>query len=142
MEVGLSTILVATTEAYLEEVVATRRKATFGERLLESAREAARIERGEADPGRVTRYTAAEAEVEPPPHYGPGRIREIRDHMKLSQPVFAATLNVSPDTIRAWEQGKREPDGPTLRLLEVAEQHPEVFLKKLRKRRGSCRSKA
>ena len=122
--------------------MATPRKATFGERLLESAREAARIEGGEAEPGRVTRYTVAEAEVEPPPRYGAGRIREIRHHMELSQPVFAAALNVSPDTIRAWEQGKREPDGPTLRLLEVAEQHPEVFLQKVRRRTRCSRSKA
>jgi putative transcriptional regulator len=63
--------------------------------------------------------------------------------MELSQPVFAAALNVSADTIRAWEQGKREPDGPTLRLLEVAEQHPEVFMDKLRKRTcaGSARAR-
>jgi hypothetical protein len=47
----------------------TRRKPTFEERLVESAREAARIERGEAEPGRVTRYTVAEAEVAPPPRY-------------------------------------------------------------------------
>jgi putative transcriptional regulator len=111
-----------------------RKKSTFGQRLLASAREAARIERGEVEPGRVTRYTVAQAEVEPPPQYRAGRIREIRDQMELSQHVFAAALNVSAETIRAWEQGKREPDGPTLRLLEVAEQHPEVFLDKLRKR--------
>ena len=48
--------------------------------------------------------------------------------MALSQPVFAAALNVSPETIRAWEQGKRTPDGATLRLLEVAEHHPDVLL--------------
>jgi putative transcriptional regulator len=118
-----------------------RQKSRFGQRLIESAREAARIERGETEPARVTRYTVAEAEVKPPPQYGAGRIREIRDHMELSQPVFAAALNVSPDTIRAWEQGKREPDGPTLRLLEVAEQHPEVFLDKLRKRTRRNRPK-
>jgi putative transcriptional regulator len=115
-------------------MMSRRAKSTFGERLLESAREAARIERGEIEPARVTRYTVAEAEVEPPPQYAAGRIRKIRDDMELSQPVFAAALNVSADTIRAWEQGKREPGGPTLRLLEVAEQHPEVFLEKLRKR--------
>lgn len=92
----------------------------------------------ELAPARVTRYTVAEAEVTPPPHYRARQIREIRDQMELSQPIFAAALNVSADTIRAWEQGKREPDGPTLRLLEVAEQHPELFLNKLRKRtRGS-----
>ncbi|MEQ1857619.1 MAG: helix-turn-helix domain-containing protein [Longimicrobiales bacterium] len=111
-----------------------RRPKSIGQRLLQSAREAARIERGEIEPARVTRYTVAEAEVTPPPHYRAGQIREIRDQMEFSQPVFAAALNVSADTIRAWEQGKRKPDGPTLRLLEVAEQHPEVFLNKLRKR--------
>ena len=58
--------------------------------------------------------------------------RGIRGHMALSQPVFVATLNISPETVRAWEQGKRKPDGPTLRLLELAEQHPEVLLAKVR----------
>jgi len=117
----------------------TQKRTTFGGRLLESAREAVRIERGEAEPARVTRYTAAATQVEPPPQYVPDRIKEIRDHMALSQPVFAAALNVSPETVRAWEQGKREPDGPTLRLLEVAEHHPEVLLKKVRARRRATR---
>jgi putative transcriptional regulator len=116
-----------------------RKKATLGERLVESAREAVRIEGGEAKPARVTRYTAAGTIVEPPPWYVPDRIRGIRGHMALSQPVFAATLNVSPETVRAWEQGKRKPDGPTLRLLEVAEQHPEVLLEKVRPRLPAVR---
>ena len=121
--------------------MARRAKSTFGQRLLGSAREAARIERGELPAARVTRYTVAEAEVTPPPHYRARQIREIRDQMELSQPVFAAALNVSADTIRAWEQGKREPEGPTLRLLEVAEQHPEVFMNKLRERTRGKRPK-
>lgn len=118
-----------------------RKKRTFGERLIASAREAASIHRGEMEPGRVTKYTAAGAEVAPPPQYGSERIRGIRGRMALSQPVFAAALNVSPETIRAWEQGKREPDGATLRLLEVADQYPDVFLKKVRPRRRAEDSK-
>ena len=116
-----------------------QKKDTFGQQLIESAREAAAIERGETKPARITRHTAAETKVEPPPRYVSDRIKEIRDHMALSQPVFAAALNVSPETVRAWEQGKREPDGPTLRLLEVAEQHPEVLLKKVRARKRGKR---
>jgi len=116
-----------------------RKKATFGEDLIRSAQEAVQIERGEVPPARLTRYTAAEAKVEAPPQYVPERIREIRDRMAVSQPVFAAALNVSPETVRAWEQGKREPDGATLRLLEVAEQHPEVLLKKVLPRRHGVR---
>jgi len=115
-------------------VTKTQKKGTSGQQLIESAREAVAIERGEKRPARITRYTAAEAKVEPPPRYVSERIKGIRDQMALSQPVFAAALNVSPETVRAWEQGKREPDGPTLRLLEVAEQHPEVLLKKVRSR--------
>jgi putative transcriptional regulator len=114
--------------------MANPRKRTIGQRLVASAREAVSIERGKLAPAKVTRHTAARAEVEPPPQYGPARIRGIRDQMDLSQPLFAAALNVSAETIRAWEQGKREPDGPTRRLLEVAEEHPDVFLEKVRAR--------
>lgn len=120
----------------------TQKESAFGQRLIESAREAVQIERGEVKPARLTRYTAAEAKVEPPPQYVSDGIKGIRDRMALSQPVFAAALNVSPETVRAWEQGKREPDGPTLRLLEVAEQHPEVLLKKVRARRRGKRTAA
>jgi len=116
-----------------------QKKDTFGQKLIESAQEAVAIERGEKRPARITRYTAAETKVEPPPRYVSDRIKEIRDHMALSQPVFAAALNVSPETVRAWEQGKREPDGPTLRLLEVAEENPEVLLKKVRARKRAKR---
>ena len=115
-------------------------KGTFGQQLIEAAREAVQIERGEREPARITRYTAAEAKVEPPPQYVSDRIKRIRNQMGLSQPVFAAALNVSTETVRAWEQGKREPDGPTLRLLEVAEQHPEVLLKNVRARRRGNRT--
>jgi len=121
-------------------VTKAKEKGTFGQLLIESATEAVQIERGEAAPARVTKYTAAETKVVPPPQYVPERIRGIRDVMALSQPVFAAALNVSPETVRAWEQGKREPDGPTLRLLEVADQHPEVLLTKVRARRSRKRA--
>ena len=111
-----------------------KKKGTFGQQLIESAREAVQIERGEREAARITRYTAAEAEVEPPPQYVSERIKEIREKMGLSQPVFAAALNVSTETVRAWEQGKREPDGATLRLLEVAEEHPAILLKNVQAR--------
>ena len=120
----------------------TGKKESFGQKLIESAREAVEIQRGTREPARVTRYTVAEAKVEAPPRYVAERIRGIRDEMALSQPIFAAALNVSPETVRAWEQGKREPDGPTLRLLEVAERHPEVLLEGVRPRRRGKRKGA
>ena len=56
-----------------------KKKGTFGQQLIESAREAVQIERGEREAARITRYTAAEAEVEPPPQYVSERIKEIRE---------------------------------------------------------------
>jgi DNA-binding transcriptional regulator YiaG len=123
-------------------VTKAQKKNTWGERLIESAREAVQIERGEKPAARIVRYTAAEAEVEPPPQYVSERIKGIRGQMGLSQPVFAAALNVSTETVRAWEQGKRQPAGATLRLLEVADQHPEILLKNVQARKLGNRAAA
>jgi putative transcriptional regulator len=70
--------------------------------------------------------------VSPPPRYTAARIARVRHNLGASQPVFAGMLNVSASTVRAWERGAREPDGPTLRLLEVAETHPEVLTERVR----------
>jgi DNA-binding transcriptional regulator YiaG len=41
--------------------------------------------------------------------------------------VFAQVLNVNPETVKAWEQGKRQPDGAASRLLELASQTRTSF---------------
>ena len=117
-----------------------KKESTFGQELIGSAREAVQIERGEREATRITRDTAAAAQVEPPPQYVSERIKEIREQMGLSQPVFAAALNVSTETVRAWEQGTREPAGATLRLLEGAEEHPDIRLKSVQARRRGSRA--
>jgi putative transcriptional regulator len=55
-------------------------------------------------------------------------IAGIRHRLNVSQPVFAALLNVPVATARSWEQGKRKPSGAALRLLDLARQHPEILL--------------
>jgi len=47
------------------------------------------------------------------------QIKSLRKSNKLSQPVFAAYLNLSPSTIRQWENGDKEPSGPSLKLLNI-----------------------
>src|SRR4051812_40865565 len=47
----------------------------------------------------------------------PNEISRIRHTLNVSQPVFAALLNVPLATARSWEQGKRKPSGAALRLL-------------------------
>jgi predicted RNase H-like HicB family nuclease/DNA-binding XRE family transcriptional regulator len=55
-------------------------------------------------------------------------IRGIRNRLGVSQDRFARMLNVSVSSVRAWEQKLRQPDGPTLRLLELADRHPEILM--------------
>ncbi|MGH7554150.1 MAG: helix-turn-helix domain-containing protein [Longimicrobiales bacterium] len=101
----------------------------FGKTLIQGAKEAAAIARGEAEPARVTRrtITAGNASVNEPPRYDAARIRRLRYRLRMSQPVFARSLNASDATVRAWEQGKRVPEGTSLRLLELVEREPAIF---------------
>lgn len=50
-------------------------------------------------------------------------IRNIRLKEKVSQAVFAKLLNISPETIRKWEQGERHPTGASLKLLNLVSAH-------------------
>jgi putative transcriptional regulator len=106
----------------------------FGELLIQSLQEAVSMEKGDLRPVRMRRrkVTARQVTATPPPKYSAARIVRVRNKLGASQPVFAGMLNVSASTVRAWERGAREPEGPTLRLLEVAETHPEVLMERVR----------
>ena len=103
------------------------------EGLIASLREAVQIDRGHKRAARRRKVyvTARDVAVEPPREYRAPKVQVIRNRLGLSQTVFATTLNVSPATVRAWEQGVRVPDGPSRRLLEVADRHPEILLENL-----------
>jgi putative transcriptional regulator len=58
----------------------------------------------------------------PVKHYSSGQIRKLRLRYKASQAVFAAYLNTSPSTVQSWEQGKKQPNGPSLKLLNIVDQ--------------------
>ncbi len=65
----------------------------------------------------------------PPPHRTKEWIIRFRSkNLKVSQAVFARSLNVSVKTVQAWEQGVREPSGSALKLLAIAEKSPEMVL--------------
>jgi len=63
----------------------------------------------------------------PAPVIGPREVKRLRSRLKMSQPVFAAVLNVPTITAISWEKGRRQPSGAALRLLEIARRHPEVL---------------
>jgi len=52
-------------------------------------------------------------------HYDAAHIKAIREHAHVSQAVFAAYLNTSASTVRAWEQGGKSPKGASLKLLNL-----------------------
>lgn len=56
--------------------------------------------------------------------YGPNDVRRVRDALGMSQAVFAAFLGIDATTVRAWEQGRREPSGMARRFLEEIEASP------------------
>lgn len=104
----------------------TKTELTYGQRLITSLKQAVAIERGEAEPAAVRSHviTARTSSASPAPVYGANEVKKIRSSVKLSQAVFAATLNVNPGTVKAWEQGKKQPGGPAARLLELTEKNP------------------
>ena len=59
--------------------------------------------------------------------FSPKKISMLRKQMNMSQSVFAEILNVSPSSIRQWEQGKRSPSGSTQVLLELLERSPHLL---------------
>lgn len=83
--------------------------------LIQSIKEAGQIRRGEKSPSRKTQLEIPD-------------IKQIRAQFKLTQVQFASMLGISVGTLRNWEQGRRNPEGPAMVLLKVAEKHPEAVL--------------
>jgi putative transcriptional regulator len=92
-------------------------RAELFEELMESARQAVAIRRGEMKPSRVFKFEDADTDV-----------AALRERFGLSQPRFAAMLGISVGTLRNWEQGRRRPEGPARVLLRVAARNPEAVL--------------
>ena len=114
----------------------SKKNPTVGEQIIEGLEEAIAYNHGEVTGARKTRVpiTAAAAKVKPAPRYSGARIARLRARLALSQTVFAKALNVSAETVRSCEQAKRVPDGAALRLLQVAERHPDVILENVERR--------
>lgn len=57
--------------------------------------------------------------------------RRVRKRLGLTQREFSQRIDVPLDTIRNWEQGKREPAGPAKALLKILAKNPEIALSAL-----------
>jgi putative transcriptional regulator len=85
----------------------------LGQDLVESASEALAIANGRASPARTFTFEGVD-------------VVAIRRRLGLSQDKFAKRFNLSPGSVRDWEQGRRRPEGPAIALLKVIEYAPEI----------------
>jgi putative transcriptional regulator len=94
-------------------------KADDFEALMASVAEARAYARGESAPGlRVSHFPAID-------------IASIRKRTGKTQISFAAQIGVSAATLRNWEQGRRQPDGPARILLSMLARDPGVVARTL-----------
>jgi putative transcriptional regulator len=92
----------------------------LGKRLINAAKSAQAIAKGEADPKTYRVHVPAQLDV-----------RAIRTKFKMSQNAFAARFGILPSTLRDWEQNRRHPDGAARVLLMVIDKEPDAVTRAL-----------
>jgi putative transcriptional regulator len=92
----------------------------LGKRLINAAKSAQAIAKGEADPKTYRVHVPAHLDV-----------RAIRTKLKMSQNAFAARFGILPSTLRDWEQNRRHPDGAARVLLMVIDKEPDAVTRAL-----------
>ncbi|MCK1986051.1 MULTISPECIES: helix-turn-helix domain-containing protein [unclassified Peribacillus] len=55
-------------------------------------------------------------------------VKNIRKRMSMTQKQFSEAFGVSVKTIEAWENGRNRPNGVAMRLLEICEKNPDLFV--------------
>jgi len=120
-------------KAKTKRTASTRMRVTKRERvmtdkesseLLESASQALAMLQGSKLIG--GRISVRQAPAEPRPR-NKKDIVALRERLNFSQGMLARALNVSPSTVQAWEAGRRTPSDAALKLLAIAEKHPEAL---------------
>jgi putative transcriptional regulator len=96
-----------------------------GSRLIKSVKQAISWANGEDVPVRVTMVSVERAPIVD--------VRSVRQKLGLSQSQFATRFGFTPATVKNWEQGRTQPDGPARILLAVISHHPEAVEDALRK---------
>src|SRR4051812_45266979 len=99
--------------------MSTPEKASFFERLKKGLEDSIAYSRGELS----LRTTTLPM---PPPSVSASEVVALRKKLKMSQSLFAATLNVSTKLVQSWEQGTREPSRGELRLIQLLRGKPEL----------------
>jgi putative transcriptional regulator len=88
---------------------------TLGKRLIQAAREANAIAKGDADPSTYRIHVPANIDV-----------KAVRLKTHMTQAAFSARFGVSLATLKDWEQHRRAPEGPGRVLLTIIDREPEA----------------
>jgi putative transcriptional regulator len=111
--------------------------------LKEGLEEAKAYERGLSKNVRVKKKRIdVDAIPKQPQEYQASDIRKLRKKLNCSQSLLAAYLNVSLNTIQAWEQGIRKPNHAALRLLEILDKGPKFLACLLEEHKGKHLSRS
>lgn len=94
---------------------------TAGQRIVVSLDEAIAWARGDDVPVRITAVQVPIVNV-----------RDVRRRLSLSQTEFATRFGFARASIRNWEQGRTQPEGPARVLLAVIAKHPQAVEDALR----------
>ncbi len=101
------------------------KKTKLGSNIIQGLNDIVEYEKGK----KKLRETSLEI-PDPPKAWHKDQISRLRKEVfKVSQPVFAALLNVRPATIKAWEQGLKKPSSAASRLLQIVSLFPNIFKK-------------
>jgi putative transcriptional regulator len=100
------------------------RRLPVAEQIRKGLEEAVRHASGE-----ITLKTTTITMPERPPEIGADELIKLRLKNRMSQAVFARTLNVSTKTVQSWEHGQRRPSQAALRLIQVFRTDPSGLLK-------------
>lgn len=82
--------------------------------LKASLEEAVEIKQGKKPASRVTRYDVA-------------NVRALRAKLNVSQQELADALGTSVDTIKSWENKRRNPTGLAAKVLATIHDNPNYF---------------
>ncbi|MGO8738892.1 helix-turn-helix domain-containing protein [Rhodoblastus sp.] len=91
----------------------------FGERLMNAAKEARQIARGEADPSTYRVHVPDEIDV-----------KAIRKRLGMTQEEFGFRFGFGK-RVRDWEQKRKRPDAATRAFLIVISKEPDAVKRAL-----------
>ena len=98
------------------------KKKTVGEELIQGLEEALSFSKGEIKLKTYKRVIPAAA-----PEYTASKVKKLRKLFGATQEEFSQILNVDLSTIRAWEQGQRNPNKSANRLMEILSKEPTIL---------------